>query len=153
MLYKQNNIQSWNNIKHFLFYYAIFLLEPTKENCQIPALEKLFRHWFFSFRFKNQKIVVFNLFCCALFYKQSRYISFLFTNIFPKLLFFWSNKQPFPDLLFRFQHHSIFLSPSYLAGPYIRTCYVTLLFCYGTFKWESFFKPSCLTIKCVKRIS
>ena len=99
MLYKQNNIQSWNNIKHFLFYYAIFLLEPTKENCQIPALEKLFRHWFFSFRFKNQKIVVFNLFCCALFYKQSRYISFLFTNIFPKLLFFWSNKQPFPDLL------------------------------------------------------
>lgn len=59
----------------------------------------------------------------------------------------------FPDFLFRFRYCSISLSPFYLMGPYIKTCYITLLFCYGTFKWESFSKPSCLAIKCVKSIS
>lgn len=58
--------------------------------------------------------------------------------------------RPFPNFLFKFQYHSILLSPCYLMGPYIRTYCITLLFCYGTFKWESFFNPSCLTIKCVK---
>lgn len=38
--------------------------------------------------------------------------------------------------LFRFQYHSIFLSPSYLMRLYIRTCCITLLFCCGTFKWK-----------------
>lgn len=59
----------------------------------------------------------------------------------------------FSNFLFRFQCCSVSLSPFYLMGPYIKTCYLTLLFCYGTFKWESFSKPSCLAIKCVKSIS
>lgn len=59
----------------------------------------------------------------------------------------------FPNFLFRSQYCSVSLSPFHLMGPYIKTCYITLLFCYGTFKWESFSKPSCLAIKRVKSIS
>lgn len=36
---------------------------------------------------------------------------------------------------------------------YIKTHCITLVFCYGTFKWGSFFKPSCLAIKRVKSAS
>lgn len=50
-------------------------------------------------------------------------------------------------------HFSNFLSPFCLMESYIKTHCITLLFCYGTFKWGSFFKPSCLAIKRVKSAS